>query len=118
MSAVFEEIDIEKARQIIESRPDVVVLDVRNADEFWGELGHIKGAIHIPIDTLPMNLDRLEGFQNREIVCVCYTGPRSRLACQVLAANGFKKLYNMIGGMGDWGDANWPVEGQNQWPRV
>jgi hydroxyacylglutathione hydrolase len=116
---MFQEIDVHDAHDIIQQRAkDIVVLDVRNPDEYWGELGHIKGSIFIPIDTLPMNLDKLEAHKDKEIICICYSGPRSRFACQILAANGFKKLYNVVGGMGDWGDANYEVEGQNTWPNV
>lgn len=119
MTRMFEEIDAAQARDLIQKRAaDVVVLDVRNPDEYWGELGHIKNSVFIPIDTLPMNLDKMESYKNKEIVCFCYSGQRSRLACQILESNGFKKLYNVIGGMGDWGDAGFEVEGQDRWPSV
>jgi rhodanese-related sulfurtransferase len=46
------------------------VLDVRNADEFVGELGHIDGAVLIPLPELEKRLDELAPHRERRIVAV------------------------------------------------
>jgi sterol desaturase/sphingolipid hydroxylase (fatty acid hydroxylase superfamily) len=53
------------------SRPQPpLVLDVRNPDEFVGDLGHIEGAIPIPLPELDAKLDQLIPYRQRRIVAV------------------------------------------------
>ena len=53
------------------SQPDPpLVLDVRNADEFVGELGHIDGAVLIPLPELETRLGELAPHRERKIVAV------------------------------------------------
>lgn len=115
--AGIEQIDVHAAKERVDSG-QVVVLDVRNPDEWYGETGHIEGAILIPIDALPMNLDKLAPHKDKEVVCFCAVGQRSQVAAQILQMNGFKKLSNVVGGMFDWFDAGYPTVENNQWPNV
>lgn len=62
-----------------------VVLDVRTQPE-WDE-GHIEGAEHIILDTIPENLDKIKSF-NKPIIAVCKSGGRSGAAQKFLANNG------------------------------
>jgi sulfur dioxygenase len=87
-----------------------VLLDVREADEFIGELGHIPGSILIPLRSLPERAKELEQYREREIIAVCRAGVRSTTAAAILAGLGFEHLCNLKGGMLDWNDAQLPVE--------
>ncbi len=80
-------------------RPDVVLLDVRSAKE--RSVSSIKGSVHIPINELPREMDRLEKYKSREIICYCQTGSRSLVAAARLRKLGFK-VANLTGGMGEW----------------
>ncbi len=80
-------------------RPDVVLLDVRSAKE--RSISSIKGSIHIPINELPREMERLEKYKSREIICYCQTGSRSLVAAARLKRLGFK-VGNLNGGMGEW----------------
>ena len=71
-----------------------LVLDVRQPEEF--RAGHIQGAKLIPLNELSRRLNELP--QNREIVCVCATGNRSRSATKQLARAGYPAV-NLNGGM-------------------
>ena len=73
------------------------VLDVRRADEF--RTGHIIGAKLIPLNELGQRLKELPG--DREIVCVCASGNRSRSATKMLIRAGYNAV-NMKGGMSSW----------------
>ena len=44
-----------------------IVLDVRTEEEYFGPLGHINGAILIPIDQLENRLSELEIYKNDTI---------------------------------------------------
>ncbi len=83
-------------------------VDVREPDEFTGELGHVPGARLVPLATLP---EAAVGWsRDRDIVVVCRSGARSTRAITELAKRGFSRLYNLRGGMLAWNQAHLPVE--------
>jgi sulfur dioxygenase len=92
-----------------EHAPDVQVLDVREPDEFTGPLGHIPGAILIPLGELAGRVGELS--RDRPIVAVCRAGSRSAQAISILQQNGFTELANLAGGMLRWRAEAHPVEG-------
>ena len=78
-----------------------IVLDVRTEEEYLGPLGHINGAILIPIDQLENRLSELEIYKNDTIYVVCRSGNRSNFGKDILNANNFKAI-NVDGGMLAW----------------
>ena len=85
---------------------NTVVLDVRSEDEYFGQLGHIDGAILIPINELEQRIDELKKFQDKTIYVVCRSGNRSNFGKDILIENNFKAV-NVDGGMLAWkGDDN------------
>ena len=87
----------------------VQVLDVREPEEFNGPLGHIAGAIHIPLGELTARVSELR--RERPIVAVCRAGGRSAQAITILLQNGFSDVVNLTGGMLRWRAEAQPVEG-------
>lgn len=79
-----------------------VVLDVRDPDEFTGELGHIEGAILIPLGELSRRLPELEPYRPEQIVTVCKSGKRSATAAAILVQAGFPQVASLAGGMAAW----------------
>jgi rhodanese-related sulfurtransferase len=79
----------------------VLVLDVRGRDEFTGPLGHISGAINLPVDELPKHLTELTG-ESRPIVVVCKTDRRSSMAAAHLREAGSPSVTVLRGGMEQW----------------
>ena len=80
---------------------DTIVLDVRTEEEFYGPLGHIEGAILIPIDDLESRVGELNSVKNEKIYVVCRTGGRSGRGKDFLNSNGFTAV-NVDGGMVAW----------------
>ena len=78
-----------------------IVLDVRTEEEYFGPLGHINGAILIPIDQLENRFSELEIYKNDTIYVVCRSGNRSNFGKDILNANNFKAI-NIDGGMLAW----------------
>ena len=78
-----------------------IVLDVRTEEEFFGPLGHIDGAILIPIDELENRLNELEIYKEETIYVVCRSGNRSNFGKNILNENNFKAV-NVDGGMLEW----------------
>jgi ArsR family transcriptional regulator len=84
----------------------VTVLDVRPPDEF--ELGHLRGAVNIPLRALKDRLTELD--PSREIVAYC-RGPYCVLsyeAVSALRARGFK-VRRLEDGYPEWRAAGLPV---------
>jgi uncharacterized membrane protein YdjX (TVP38/TMEM64 family) len=54
----------------LESGEEVVLVDVRTADEFRGPLGHIAGASNIPIAELSAKIPELTDIKRRPIVTI------------------------------------------------
>lgn len=92
----------------VESLKDVTLIDVRNPDEYVGELGHIKGARLI---TLGSELDNFLATENKKsaLVFVCRSGARSGKATSQALALGFENIYNMEGGMLAWNSHSLPI---------
>ena len=90
--------DAEELREKIEQNKDIIILDVRTRKEF--EIGHIEGAINIPIDELRENLNKLD--KNKDILLHCRTSYRSYLAFRILNNYGFKKIWNLNGSYLSW----------------
>ncbi|GIN19382.1 MAG TPA: hypothetical protein DEO65_09125 [Bacillus bacterium] len=82
----------------IESKEDIIVLDVRETAEY--AFNHILNAISIPLGELEERADKLQ--KEKEIFVVCRTGNRSDMAAQKLKEKGFEKVFNVIPGMSEW----------------
>ena len=78
---------------------EVVLLDVRTSKE--RSVSTIHGSIHIPINEIPRESEKLQKYKSKEIVCFCQTGSRSLVAASRLKKMGFK-VGNLSGGMGEW----------------
>src|SRR5207302_5333935 len=87
----------------------VQILDVREPEEFTGPLGHIQGAILIPLGELAERAGELA--KDRPIVAVCRAGGRSAQATVILQQAGFTDVANLTGGMLRWRAEGHAVEG-------
>jgi rhodanese-related sulfurtransferase len=94
----------------LQSIPAPFILDVREPEEFNGELGHIPGSLLIPLKDLPLRAGEIEGEKEREIIVVCRAGVRSTTGAAILIGLGFEHVANLKGGMLDWNDQRLAVE--------
>lgn len=83
-----------------ESR-NYLVVDVREPAEYYGDMGHIKGSLHVPLMNLNDKLDEMRA-ESRKIVFVCLSGERSYYACSFLKDQGVEDVINLKGGMIQW----------------
>jgi uncharacterized membrane protein YdjX (TVP38/TMEM64 family)/rhodanese-related sulfurtransferase len=100
---------VEELKKKLDAGEDLFVLDVRGAQDFSGEQGHIAGAHNIPMEELPKRVTELETYRKLPIAIVCRTDKRSAVAAQLLAARGFAKVRVTRGGMTDWKRSGFPV---------
>jgi rhodanese-related sulfurtransferase len=76
-----------------------LLLDVQTDSEHRSH--HIKGAVHIPLQTLRRRAEELNKYRNREIICYCRSGSRSLTAALQLHRLGYT-AGNMKGGLAEW----------------
>lgn len=80
-------------RDVVDGATQLV--DVREPDEVAA--GTLPGAVNIPLGDLPHRLDELD--PSRRVVLLCRSGGRSGRAAEFLAAQGFRDVVNLTGGM-------------------
>ena len=83
----------------------ILVVDVREPDEY--RQGHISNSKLIPLNEIKKRMNELP--KNREVVCVCASGSRSRMATKMLVDAGYN-AFDMQGGMYMWQRAKLPVK--------
>jgi hydroxyacylglutathione hydrolase len=89
------------------SDADVLILDVRDPDEFAS--AHVPGAVHIPYGQLTERLSELA--RDRPIATMCSGGKRSGLAASLLQREGFDDVIHVgHGGVGTWRELGHRVE--------
>ncbi|GGP28152.1 MBL fold metallo-hydrolase [Silvimonas amylolytica] len=89
---------------LLEHVANVQIVDVREAPEFIDRLGHLAGAMLIPLSQLTARQAELD--RARPVVAVCRSGIRSAQASVLLAKAGFEQVANLAGGM-----LRWKIEG-------
>lgn len=87
-----------------------LLLDVREPHEYTGPLGHVPGAILIPLGELPARLAELEAHKNQKVIAICRSGGRSAQATEILMKAGFTNVLNMTGGTLAWTEKGFVVE--------
>lgn len=108
--AATDAIDAAALAAMIGSDESPLLVDVREPEEFVGELGHVEGSLLVPLDTLQRRLPKLAGYVDRPLVLICRAGARSASACAMLRQAGFARVLNLTGGMLAWTDAGLPVQ--------
>jgi rhodanese-related sulfurtransferase len=87
----------------------LVIIDVRGPDEFDGPLGHIEGAVNVPVDTILAGKAGLAELGPHDIVLVCRTDKRSARAAAYLESSGRTGVLVLRGGMESWNAVGMPV---------
>ncbi len=91
----YTTIDSNKAMELIEK--NAIVIDVRTSDEYL--TGHIDGSINIPVD----NIANITYNKEDIIILYCASGMRSSNAAKTLIDLGYTNVYNLDGGLINWG---------------
>ena len=105
----YYRVDSTEAKSILDAEgKGAVVVDVRRPDEWIS--GHVRGAIHIPVDDLLDHIDELP--QGKKLLFICAAGVRSGLACEMALSVGFSPevLYNIEDGTPTWIEKNYPTD--------
>lgn len=98
--SVHQEIQPQEAQDLINSRPELLVIDVRETDEFCEQ--HIPGALNYPWNSGYFSNEYKRLPRYGEILIVCRSGHRSRHAAELLNSLGYRAVYNLETGMNSW----------------
>lgn len=101
----FRTITPQEAKTLIETRRDLVLVDVRSPEEFQG--GSLPGAQLIPFWEFAKG--RYDLPRERPILLICAVGGRSLACGQLLASRGYPEVYNLKGGLEHWVEQRVPL---------
>ncbi len=101
----FSRISVDEAKGMM-SDGEVAVIDVREPHEY--NAGHVPNAKLIPVATVFARKDELP--RDKDVIFICQVGQRSALACEMAAAAGLTRLFNLEGGTEAWVKAGNPVK--------
>jgi glyoxylase-like metal-dependent hydrolase (beta-lactamase superfamily II)/rhodanese-related sulfurtransferase len=105
--ATIPQIAVDELKHWQDEKRDVQVIDVRQPGEYRN--GHVPGAISVPLAHVAEQASGLD--PNRQTAVICAGGYRSSAATGILARQGFRNLFNVVGGTSAWINAGYAVEG-------
>ena len=83
------------------SEKNAIIIDVRTPKEF--EISSIPNSINIDFYNPQNFMQEIEKLdKNSSYYVYCRTGIRSANSCQLMSELGFKKVYNLLGGIVEW----------------
>jgi rhodanese-related sulfurtransferase len=100
--------------EMIERNPDILILDVRERDEY--DTMHVPGSLNVPRGIVESACEwgyeetepELVQARDREMIIVCRSGYRSILAAHSLQLLGFKNVYSLATGLKGYNDYELP----------
>lgn len=104
----FQTITPLEAKKMIETRKNLLLVDVRSPEEFQG--GSLPGAHLIPFWDFARG--RYDLPKDKPILLICAVGGRSLACGQMLAAKGYREVYNLKGGLDAWAEQRVPLPGR------
>ena len=102
-------------KRTMEENPDAVPLDIRN--RFESAAGKFENAVVCDIEhfrELPQYVDRLQSLKEKTVLLYCTGGIRCEKASALLRSRGFKKVFQLHGGIAayqeEFGNEHWQGE--------
>ncbi len=97
----IRQVSVQELVELRKTRPEVVVLDVREPGEVLTSA--MKDSIRIPLGELINRTRQLD--RERAMVVHCKGGYRSSIATSILQREGFREVMNLTGGYDAWSAA-------------
>lgn len=103
-NAGYIELDAQAVLELMESTPDLVIVDVSSGSA----AGRLPGALNIPLPQLTGRLNELDS--SKPHLVYCYGDASAIQAAEILVNNGFSPVYRLLGNFQGWVAAGLPVE--------
>lgn len=94
----MDDIGPASAQEKLAADGSCVLLDVRESWEL--KIASIPGALHIPMQDVPDQLEKLP--RDADLIVLCHHGNRSRVVARFLEQNGYQRVFNLAGGIDAW----------------
>jgi rhodanese-related sulfurtransferase len=104
--SLFKTVTPHEAKSLIESRKDLMLVDVRGQDELLE--GYIAGSVLMPVWDIVKGVQRPP--HNKPILIICAVGGRSLALGKLMSKNGWDEVYNLKGGIEAWKEAKLPLQ--------
>ena len=98
----YAEVSPTVANEMILDSRQVVLLDVRSAEEFRGPQGYIAGALSAPFGTIETQLPELIPYVNQTVLVYGTSDTDGAVAARLLTAAGFRNVVHIAGGLEAW----------------
>ena len=102
-------IETDDLRRRLAAGDRLVLVDVRQPEEFASPPGHLPGARNVPLAEVSSRAGELAALQ-RPVVVVCKTDRRSARAAAELAAAGLQDVAVLRGGTDGWHQRGFDLE--------
>jgi rhodanese-related sulfurtransferase len=102
------ELTVEQARERLAQNPGVILMDVREDNEWLRQ--HAAGAVHLGKGILERDLERRFPDVDTEIIMYCGGGYRSVLTAAAAQSMGYRKVSSLLGGYKALVEADWPMQ--------
>ena len=105
-SVGFTELSVSEAKQLVDSTPGLVIIDV---SPYWAD-GHLPGAVSHPVGdgSLAKAIPTLD--KSKAYLVYCHGDAPSIQGAQALVDAGFSPVYRLKGNFQAWQDAGYPIE--------
>jgi rhodanese-related sulfurtransferase len=100
MPALPLEISVSEAKQILDSNPNVSLIDCR--EPFEHAICQIAGSQLLPMGQIPTAIAGWAGREGERMLVICHHGVRSLRVVQFLHSHGFVGAQSLQGGIEAW----------------
>ncbi len=95
-------ISVDELKARIDAGEELLLLDVREPVE---NADFNIGGVLLPLGKVQtLQVDDIDDWKDKEVICYCRSGNRSGQACLILETAGFTNVKNLMGGMLAWQD--------------
>ncbi len=105
-NTLYNAVFLNEAFRLMDTEKNFLLLDVRSPGEYADtsrftalNIGRFKNAVNIDVDAVAGRLNELTPYKDKPVFIYCSHSQRSRRISKLLSENGFKKIYNINGGM-------------------
>jgi rhodanese-related sulfurtransferase len=102
LTASCREIGVGVAHEMMRDNPGILLLDVREKNEYADTLPHLQKAREIPLSDLPRRYREIAAWRREPILIFSRDGTDAASGCEFLARQGFPYVSHVVGGIEAW----------------
>jgi rhodanese-related sulfurtransferase len=104
-------VTVKKLKDQLGADPGLRLVDVRTPAEYRS--GHVTGSLNIPLEKIQKEGIEALGTASEGVFLICESGKRASMAASSLEGSGPGGVLVVEGGMSQWRDLGYPLEGES-----